>query len=271
MIVEHGLQIEYQCFGTGEEVLLCFHGFGRESSDFKPLEITLGERFKIIAINLFHHGNSRFPNNRLEKFPLDRNELELFFELVRTKEKFTRFSLLGYSLGGKVALTLAELYAHEVNHLLLAAPDGIKANPWYYFASQTTLGQRLNKQSITNPWLFTGFIKLSKQFGFASERQVKFAISQMGNAPKRLTVYKIWMTYRRVKPNLNSLAGFIKKHKIQTHVYIGKHERIIPINPIKEFVRDIKSNGQLHLLDCGHQIDFEHLGRVIFENIHKRE
>jgi pimeloyl-ACP methyl ester carboxylesterase len=263
LIADHGLQIEYQTFGSGKKTLLCFHGFGRECSDFLPFEKSLGSLYTIHSVNLFYHGNSTFPDTRLERRPLEKEELQLFFELIKQAERFDRFSMAGYSLGGKVVLTLAEIYPEKIDELFLMAPDGIKANPWYYFASQTTLGQRLNKKSIQYPWIFDTFISFSRKFGFASKKQAQFAKAQMGNSAKRLRVYKIWMTHRKLKPNLKLLVQLIKQNEIKTTFFMGKHERVIPIKPIEQFVNKLGSFGKLIMLDCGHQIDFGEVGKLI--------
>ena len=175
----HYHKLEYITFGNGKETLICFHGFGQEAQGFLAFETTLGKQYTIHSVNLFYHGNSVFPDTRLENKPVEPNELKSIFEILRIKEEFISFSLAGYSLGGKVALTLSGLYPMQTKKLFLIAPDGIKANLWYHFASQTLIGQKLNKASIKNEWVFRSFMKLSSHLGFASNRQQRFTNSQM--------------------------------------------------------------------------------------------
>ena len=180
------------------------------------------------------------------------------------KEKgIERFSLCGYSLGGKIALALTELFPERMQNLFLLAPDGIKANPWYYFASQTLLGQRLNKTSIKNPWIFRSFLNMSRRLGLADKKQAQFASTQMGNKEQRMKVYRIWMAHRRIKPDLTHLAELIHKFNIQTVLYIGKYERVIPLAPAKKFISTLGKNGTYIELDTGHQLNLEEIASQI--------
>ena len=60
------LKIEYLVFGSGQECIICMHGHGKSAKDFEFLQ---SKQRKIISINLFHHGNSYFPESRIEKKP----------------------------------------------------------------------------------------------------------------------------------------------------------------------------------------------------------
>lgn len=262
LLTENGLKLEYLTFGKGNETLICFHGFGREARDFLALEDSLGEQYTIHSVNLFYHGQSTFPDSRLENKPLELKELKNIFESFRIKERFNTFSLLGYSLGGKVALALTTLFPKQTKNLFLLAPDGIKANLWYHFASQTLIGQKLNRASIKNEWVFRSFMNISSKLGLASKRQQRFANSQMRSIKQRTQVYNIWMAHRKLAPELKLLINQINLNQIHVQVFVGKYDRIIPLIPIEKFV-DSLTHGELVYLNCGHEINLELIGQKI--------
>lgn len=251
--------IEYAKFGNGNQILLCLHGFGRHASDFLPLEKLLENSFTCIAINLFHHGNSKLlkPENTFSK-----SDLIAIIQQLCVHEKIPRFSLLAYSLGGKVALSIAESLPEKVNELFLFAPDGIKANPWYQFASQTFIGQSLNRINIHQPWIFTTLLQLSRWFNWASERQIEFAMRQMDSKAKRRNVFQIWKTYRLIQPQLPSLKHQLESHKIPCHFFVGKFDGIIPIQPILSFC-ETSPVCNIQLLHTGHIIPIEKIAHEI--------
>jgi len=98
-----GFHWQYESYGSGTEILFAFHGFGNHCSDFKILEPSLGKKYKIISFNLPYHGNSSIDESVFNK-SISKNELkELMFQFL-LRHHVTRFSLMGYSLGGKIAL-----------------------------------------------------------------------------------------------------------------------------------------------------------------------
>tara|TARA_B100000508_G_C11465302_1_gene281496 strand:- start:10366 stop:11139 length:774 start_codon:yes stop_codon:yes gene_type:complete len=249
-------------FGSGKETLLCFHGFGKEAKDFLPFEKKLGNKFTIHSIHLFYHGNSIFPDYRLERKPLKKSELKSLIEQIQKNEGFSKFSLAGYSLGGKVALIVAEQFRTDTENLFLLAPDGIGSNPWYYFASQTYIGQRVNQANVKNQWVFDFLFSISKNLRLASKKQMRFARSKMQSEKQRRRVYQIWMSHRKLKSPLKVLIKDFNQRKLPVYFFIGKHEIIIPLNPIEKFVGQLKY-GKLFLMDSGHTLDTEEIGKLI--------
>ena len=73
------VQLEYIKYGDGKEHVLCMHGHGRQAEDFK---FVAKENRKVISINLFHHGNSIFPLDRIEKNPITTSEVIQLMQLT---------------------------------------------------------------------------------------------------------------------------------------------------------------------------------------------
>ena len=130
---KNNLALEYLTFGKGSNIILAFHGFGRKAEDFLLFEKILEEKYTVISFNFFHHGNSSYPNDRIEKNTLSVEELNDFFEYFLKEKNISRFSLMGYSMGGKICLSLLEKFANRIDDIFLFAPDGIKINFWYGF------------------------------------------------------------------------------------------------------------------------------------------
>ena len=119
-----GNVIAYRKLGAGPAILVAFHGFGQSSGVFRPLERLLTSQFTIFAIDLFFHGHSEYNKNQLLTKP---NWYRLMDAFLRA-QGITRFSLMGFSLGGRFALTTVEAFAERIDQLFLMAPDGITQN-----------------------------------------------------------------------------------------------------------------------------------------------
>ncbi len=244
------LNLSYLTSGEGKTGLVCFHGFGRNATDF--IGLNLPDDVKVISINLPFHGATDFEKNDHQKTLTKTMLLDALKVLVK-KEAVSNFFMCGYSLGGKAVLSLLENHELPILGVILFAPDGFKANPWYRFASQTKLGEALNRSNIKNPWVFKAFLKTSRRLGLASKRQLSFASEQMNSEKKRALVYNIWRAHRKLQPNLSLVEQTLVKTNIELEICVGKYDKIIPRKPIQNW-SDKTSKASLEILRCGHVI-----------------
>lgn len=109
--------------GSGE-ALVALHGFTGASSTWDSLTERLRENFRIISIDLPGHGGT------IMNHPHDAWSIEETAEcIVKVLEEagIDQFNLLGYSMGGRLALSIAVLYPGKVLSLLLeSASPGLK-------------------------------------------------------------------------------------------------------------------------------------------------
>ncbi|RYM06318.1 2-succinyl-6-hydroxy-2,4-cyclohexadiene-1-carboxylate synthase [Sporolactobacillus sp. THM7-7] len=110
-----GIGYHIRVKGNGEPVLL-LHGFTGSLSTWRFLESRLGKHFRLIMIDLIGHGETDHPGDpRRYTMTETVNDLaELLNELHLEK-----VHVLGYSMGGRVALSFACLYPERVQSLIL--------------------------------------------------------------------------------------------------------------------------------------------------------
>src|SRR3954470_2439847 len=140
--------VHYRQFGNGNRLLFCFHGYGRESDTFYFLERRLGNEFTIIAIDVPFHGRTEWKDEVVLK-PM---YLQQFLLQIRKdlNKRDMKFSLLGFSMGGRIALYLTQLLPNDVERLILIAPDGLNFNFWRWMASDTWAGNKFLNYTIHN-------------------------------------------------------------------------------------------------------------------------
>ena len=102
--------------------MLAFHGFGRTLDDFKTFKQSLCSQYNIHGFNLFHHGNAEYPNDRITSNTLTKPELKDMLAAYLEAHNIERFSLLAYSIGGRVALCMMEWFPEKVDAVYLYAP-----------------------------------------------------------------------------------------------------------------------------------------------------
>ena len=251
--LEYGeLKCEYLTFGTGKIPLLAFHGFGRHASDFEVFSELFGNKYTIYAFNLFHHGQSQYPDDRVEQNTFTKHEFREMFTQFFKEKNVDEVAIMGYSLGGKIALMFTEIFPEKVESLWLFAPDGIKKNIWYFIASNTIIGRSVYKYFLDNPALFFSMVNGMHKTKLINDKIKKFALNNMDEKEKRELVYKVWLTFKDTNPNMKLAIQNIKKFKIPVYQFFGKNDKVIKPKLGDWFSSKINQKQNFHVLEAGH-------------------
>ncbi len=113
MFIEiENIKYHVQIRGEGKPII-CLHGFSENLNTWKLLQL---KGYKLILIDLIGHGNSDKPYSR-EYYDLKViiKHLNKFVQELG----FEKYSMLGYSMGGRIALAYALSYQNEISELIL--------------------------------------------------------------------------------------------------------------------------------------------------------
>lgn len=132
---------EFSVERIGEEAdqhLVMLHGYGAGLGffykNFEPLSRLKG--WQLHALDMLGMGRSTRPSFKIKAKDREEaiREAEAWFvdalEEWRIKRKIDRFTLLGHSLGGYMAVAYALKYPGHLNKLILASPVGIPEDPY---------------------------------------------------------------------------------------------------------------------------------------------
>tara|TARA_B100000475_G_C14960662_1_gene299764 strand:+ start:30 stop:839 length:810 start_codon:yes stop_codon:yes gene_type:complete len=103
--------------------LLILHGFTGDHSTMSSISEPLSKNYSVISVDLPGHGNTiRDPESHLFNFE---DTLKALIEVMEFYDQ-EEFNVLGYSMGGRLALGLAVYYPNKIkNTILLGATAGI--------------------------------------------------------------------------------------------------------------------------------------------------
>lgn len=132
IIFADNLAYHYFRCGSGQPLLL-LHGFSGSSQSWIDLANDLSTQREVIAIDLLGHGKSESPQTP-DRYAIDRAAENII--TIANQLDLKRFELLGYSMGGRLALYLSLHYPEKIKALVLeSASPGI--------ASKAERAQRL--------------------------------------------------------------------------------------------------------------------------------
>lgn len=222
----HGVTLAYRTYGSGPLPVLAFHGFGRTGADFAVLEQELGDRCTLYAFDLHFHGNSPSYPERAET-PFTPRELAVYFAAFADKIGAAKVLLLGYSLGGRIALSLVEHMPERIEGVFLAAPDGLITRPWYRGLAASNVGRGLYRRFVERPKVVHGIIDGLRSTRLMNERMHRFLKGQTDSKAKRMLVRDVWLSYRAIEPDLAAVGALVRAHHIPVHLFFGTHDRVI--------------------------------------------
>lgn len=240
-------KLHYSVYGNSEKILLMFHGFGHTHKNMREIEEALSLDYKVYSFDLFFHGFSEWNN---EDKPLTSEFWNQLIAAFLKQNQIEKFSVLGFSLGGKLALSLVDHFANDLEKLYLIAPDGLKTNFWYSVATSKPL-KGLFRKIILNPDFFNKLLKVLTRFKFLDKSSARFASIQMNSRDKRRRVYYTWTVLKGITPNLLRVVESLNAKAISTELFVGEYDRIIPMQLVRSF-SDRLLNKKFIVLKSGH-------------------
>lgn len=256
--------ISYYRFGMGSKPVVCFHGYGESATIFDFLSKYTDNQYTFYSIDLPFHGNTDWKDGLV----FDYNDLSAIV-LKITGAGDIKFSLIGFSLGGRMVLGLYQLIPEKIEKIILLAPDGLKVNFWYWLATQTWLGNRFFGFTMKKPGWFFGLLKIMNKLKLVNTSIFKFVNYYIGNKEVRRLLFTRWTTLRKIKPDLQKIKMLIRENKTPVRLIYGKHDRII-LSPVGEkFRKGIEEYCTLSVIHSGHQVLHEkHIEEILPALLH---
>ena len=240
-----GGEVTWRVLGTGSKCMLAFHGFGQTGKAFYPLAEALPDT-TIYALDLPFHGFSM----QIDKSePWCGRDILQMVDVLQKSEDFERFSMVGYSIGAKVAFAILEEYFTRVQGLVLIAPDGISRNFWYSLATQNRLMRRVFRRVLAHKFLFKNLMHMTSAMGLVSSESGELAHYTVEN--RRQQVYDTWCFFRRLRWRKNQGIRLINKYQVPIIIVLGSDDKVIPKKGIIKFSLSIPS-CQIVTLEGGH-------------------
>lgn len=254
--------LHYRKYGSGSKLLICFHGYGKESDSFHFLEEKLGSMYTIIALDAPFHGLTSWKNKLVVEPTFLVEVIEQIIKLHQAVPQ--KISLLGFSMGGRIVLYLTQLMADKIDRLVLIAPDGLHFHFLRWLLTATLVGSKLLSYAVRNGNWAVWVIGKAEQFKIVHKSMADFARFYMQDEPHRLLLYQRWIAMKKFNPNIGQVKKKIKKYSIRVRLMYGAFDRVIPIKSGQDFINGIEPQGSLKIVQAGHNLLGElHAGKIV--------
>lgn len=251
-------RLHYHAAGNGPQVLLAFHGYGNDAQLMLELAAHLPATYTMISINLPHHGRSRWHDD----VPLTRADLNALVAQLLEQYGVQQLTLLGYSIGGRVCMCVAEAMPQCIRQMILLAPDGLRFNAFYYFVTRTRIGSALFNGFLKNGDKYLHWITRLRKWRLLDASRERFAAHYIQTPERREQLLRIWPNLRYLIPNTARVKRNIRQYRIAVHIFMGRHDRIIPVKLAAHFSKNMDT-VKVHILDEGHRLPQAHIWKHI--------
>jgi pimeloyl-ACP methyl ester carboxylesterase len=244
--------IHYLTIGTGPQLVFGLHGYGESAQSFAWMGTALQHSHTLIAIDLPFHGQTEWKEGTL----MEPSQLHDILQRIKSALaiKVETASVIGFSFGARIALSLIQQYPSFFDRLILLAPDGLVVNKWYWIATQTKAGNRFFAFTMKNPKWFFALIRAGAVIGVVNSSIQKFTKQYIHNDQVRNDLFNRWTCMRKFKPVLRLVKKNVIKHTIPVRLLYGVHDRMIMPAHGKKFREGIESLCTLQVIDSGHQV-----------------
>ncbi len=107
------IDLAFREYGSGDKTLVILHGLLGSSQNWQRAAKVLGEKYRVLAVDLRNHGES--PHTPAHSFAGMREDVKDFFDQHRLQQAY----LLGHSMGGGVAMEFAFHYPERLLGLII--------------------------------------------------------------------------------------------------------------------------------------------------------
>ncbi len=241
-------KIFYYKFGEGSKLLISFPGFADQASLFFPLQSSLYDHFTVYSIDLPFHGKSEWQRSYYRKTD--------FMEIIHTilkKEEKSRFSLMGFSYGGRLVLANIITFAEQLERIFLIAPYGLLASRILHPHLVPRIVRLLIWRLFCCPQVFIRLIKTGNKLGLISRQLSSFASFHFRTKERRDRLFGSWVSMLDFVFFHKKLKRFLRKSKLRTDLFMGQKDRIIPVKKGEKFSSSVPTI-HLHILNENHQM-----------------
>lgn len=240
----HALQ-----FGRGERLLIALHGFADSARMFLPLENKMGERYTIVAIDLPFHGQTVWDQSFFSP-----NDLLGIISQILEQERKTRFSVLGFSFGARLVLSMLPTLKPSLENIYLFSPDGIRTR-WMTAATLTPLWLRkLLERLLRKPGWLLVLTDVARKWRLLPAFLHHFFHRHLKNPHRIRRVFGCWYALPFFPIERRKIREALQTSDIPTSIVVGSRDPLLNFEQLSDYFDGIPKVRIVQVEGGGHQL-----------------
>ncbi len=224
--------------------VLMLHGFGASLHTWEPWAQGLSREMRVIRIDLPGNGLSR-PDPTGDYS--DQRSMALILALL-DQRKIARTSLVGNSIGGRIAWTFAATHPERVHKLVLVSPDGF-ASPGFEYGKAPEVPAAVKAMRFSLPrWL----LRMSLQPAYANASVMTDALATRYHDLMLAPGARDAMIARMQQTVLVDPVPLLRRIQAPTLLVWGKQDGMIPFANSADYTQALPDSRLVALDGVGH-------------------
>jgi len=249
------IKLHYYRFGSGEQHMLCFHGFGMHGKQFISLEQELGSKYTFWGFDLFFHKGTKLKDESLAtvKSGLRKEQLVNLIKSFCDAQCIDRFSVLGYSMGSHYATAVVEGLPGQIDEYIVAAPSSIEPGALIRFFGTNKLGNRMLEKLSFSEKAMLNLIKLVRKLRFIDDAGRDIIYKEIGTPKLRFALYASFTYLRFLETDEQRFLAAVEQHNIRTIFIFGKRDKMYLPKIGDVFLKKL-ARAEVVILDADHEM-----------------
>ncbi len=235
----------------GSTLLIALHGFGESSNVFDRLDPSISKNKSLIAFDLPFHGKTEWNKPECSK-----EDIKQIIQVLLDEAQKSTCILLGFSLGGRIALSICPEMKEKVESLILLAPDGIHTKGLAWPEAIPLFFRRMIRRWILSSERSIGAIKwISSRHWFPVVSR-RFANRHLSNSEKLGATLSWWTSLAAFPVSPSIIREMASTDPVPVQIWVGTRDSLISIRHILEFWQDYPTLEIVELKGGGHRVGF---------------
>ncbi len=235
--------------GAHQPTVLMLHGFGSSLHTWDDWARGLEAQHRVIRVDL--PGSGLSPPDPAGDYS-DARALEMLLSLL-DQRGVSRTSIVGHSMGGRIAWTFAARYPERMHKLVLVAPDGF-ASPRFDYGKSVNVPATLTLMRYVLP---RSVLKMNLKAAYAHSEALDEARVSRYHDLIRAPGAREAMLERLRQTVLVRPEPLLGQIRAPTLLLWGEVDRMIPITNAQDYLQAIRGSRLVSWPDIGHVVQEE--------------
>ncbi|MBX2875685.1 MAG: alpha/beta hydrolase [Saprospiraceae bacterium] len=254
-------RIHFLSWGQGDRLIIAFPGFSNSAALFEPIGTALQEQCTVVALDLPFHGRTQW---QAEQYT--RADVQDWIQAILTQFQKNHFEWMGFSLGGRIILSMVEFFPQELRAIHLIAPDGLATYRTFYPSLVPQFVRRGLLQSISrHPEKWLRLAQRLHDWRLLDHFSLIYIEKQLRTSIQTDRLFKTWLSLPNFPVSARHSRRILLQRKLPFSLSLGRRDKFIHTAAIRKWAKPIP-HTQLHLFDQGHQLVNQELG-VYFQQL----